>query len=388
MSAGVLVSSPREHGRILLAARSFAAGEIVLEEAPSLQWPKEDPGALVSAFLSAPASTQSAILDMAVPDAGFEKSDRTKGRHALAQDLALSYDGPRVLELIVALLSICDTNAHSFEHGLALFAIASKANHSCDPNCGHSTQVGGTMRYYAMRPIAKGQQVTISYLSNLWSTSQVERRAALLEQKCFICGCPRCSGPSETLHKQADGEQARASSSAAERRSAPAMARAFAALEGAAAACHRGSEVAATVPLPPCPSLVAEAVTAFLACRADHEDAASKALAASISTRYMPWATLHFGADDEVVRAMEAMQVAVPVAVPVPVPVVVPQPVPVPVPVPVPLPVCSVDALSSGADVVSDLDFEALKAKVRHSLSGAQCLELQAILASRIIGRE
>ena len=302
--AGVRVEDGLE-GRVLVAARAFAAGDIVLEEVPTLQWRKDAPGELVSAFLSASPVDQASILSMATDTE--DGSERARERHLLAQELAEIYQGPRVLELIETLLSICDTNAHSFESGLGLFAIACKASHSCDPNCGHSTRIGGSMRYYAFRPIAEGQQITISYISDLWSTSRAERRARLLAEKSFECACCRCSGPDEI-----DGlsRQARLVAAASAHPSAAAITCAFSSLECAAASCNstatacKGAAVAAHLPTP---SLVVQAVSAFLACCADCEaPAASKALAATISARYLPWARLQFGTGDRAVLAMEA----------------------------------------------------------------------------------
>eukprot|EP00315_Gephyrocapsa_oceanica_P041767 CAMPEP_0185472878 /NCGR_PEP_ID=MMETSP1366-20130426/1100_1 /TAXON_ID=38817 /ORGANISM="Gephyrocapsa oceanica, Strain RCC1303" /LENGTH=352 /DNA_ID=CAMNT_0028079701 /DNA_START=20 /DNA_END=1075 /DNA_ORIENTATION=+ len=279
-------------GLVLVAARNFAPGDVVLEEHPDLSWPKDDPSKLVSAFLAASSVAQASILAMSSSAVGGP--ERAQGRTDLAKELAKVYQGPRVVELIQALLSISDTNAHSLGSDMGLFATASKANHSCNPNCGHSTRVGGVMRYYAFRTISEGQEITISYLSDLWSTSRKARRATLLSKKGFICGCLRCSGSEFIRDAQAGGS------------SAPAAAQAFASLECTAAECNSRGCVAA-VAHPPCPSLVAPAVTAFLALCA-HASPESRAAAATISARYLPWATLHFGSQDVAVLAMQAVQ--------------------------------------------------------------------------------
>ena len=107
------------------------------------------------------------------------------------------------------LLMVVDTNAHTFfgelelscgavAHGVeqsALFSIGSKAAHSCRPNCAFSTKVGSQLRYYALRPLAPGEQVTICYLAEAHRLNKMERRMRLLDTKAFTCQCERCQGP-------------------------------------------------------------------------------------------------------------------------------------------------------------------------------------------------
>ena len=196
-------------GRSMVATRSIAPGEVVLREKPSLTWEHEEVQGLVSGFLEAPPPVQLAVLDMATPsvDADLERIDdpawrqeatasrldRACDRHALALGLAAGFDGARVLELIETLLLVGDCNAHEFGKRVGLFPLAAIANHSCDPNCGHSTR-HGEMRFYATRAIAEGEELTISYLGGLWSTGVRERRATLLREKLFYCRCARCRG--------------------------------------------------------------------------------------------------------------------------------------------------------------------------------------------------
>lgn len=390
------------HGRVLVATRSFAAGEIVLEEALTLEWAKEDPSQLVAAFLSAGPSVQAAILDMAMPNASLESNERVQGRRSLAKTLANSFEGPRVLELIETLLAISDTNAHSVGCGMALFEMASKANHSCAPNCGSSTRVDGRMRYFAHRAIPKGQMISISYLSDLWQTSTSERRATLLKEKCFDCHCCRCDGPEEDADARCRRE--RLAKVARESRSAVDIARAFAALECRASGCTSDACLAERGALslhPPCPSLVADAVTTFLACCAADRQQPPEAikslpnLAASIAARYTPWATLQFGPRDVAVRAMAATVAAVPPPVPPPVASLESPPGPshaaatkkhqpisagmghsVELPVdPSRVPTVELDKSA----------FEELKDTVRRLLSDEQCHQLEAVLSARLL---
>lgn len=200
-------------GRVLTAARAFKSGDIVLREPPMLHWAVDDVGQLISSFLALSPEEQKDVLEMATPaiDADLDKvedprargeileaqRERESARHTLAEELAKAYvPNPRLLELIEAVLYRADCNAHAFQaREVGLFPLAALANHSCDPTCGHSTRVNGEMRFYASRPIAKGEEISISYLDDLWATPVEERRRTLMLQKLFHCGCARCTGP-------------------------------------------------------------------------------------------------------------------------------------------------------------------------------------------------
>lgn len=197
-------------GRVLVAARSFKAGEIVLREPPTLFWDAGNVGDLISGFLALTPDEQKEILEMASPDiesdldqvteAGAREEARATrlarqaARHTLAVELAKEYEGsPRLLELIESLLTLGDCNAHAFQsESVGLFPLAALANHSCDPSCAHTTSVANEMRFYATRPIATGSEITISYIPNLLATPCAERRETLLAQKLFFCRCDRC----------------------------------------------------------------------------------------------------------------------------------------------------------------------------------------------------
>lgn len=200
-------------GRVLTAARAFKVGEIVLREPPVLSWQVDDVGQLISSFLALSPAEQKDVLEMATPsvDADLDmvadpatrgeilaaRKEREAARRAIAEELAEAYvPNPRLLELIEAVLYRADCNAHAFKAGeVGLFPLAALANHSCDPTCGHSTRTNDEMRFYAARPIAKGEEVSITYLPDLWSTPREERRRTLLLQKLFYCRCARCTAP-------------------------------------------------------------------------------------------------------------------------------------------------------------------------------------------------
>lgn len=309
------------HGRVMRATRDLAPGDTVLRESPSLAWPHDNVDQLISGFLGASAQIQAALLDMAAPDvdSGLDEIDseaaRRKAvearaalaaeRRQLAERLADCYDGQRALELIEHLLLIADCNAHAFEGRSGLFPIAAKADHSCEPNCGHSTRVGGEMHFFATRPIRAGDDVTISYLDDVWATSRETRRRTLLVQKRFFCKCTRCSrAPAEPLLEESGDDAVRAT-----------LPERLARLECVAAGCAATDGYSGGCsPHAPCPDLVGEAVTAYLACCAEAAEAerrnlrlaaaTTRALGRQISLRYAQWAVLQFGKEDEAVARM------------------------------------------------------------------------------------
>lgn len=72
-----------------------------------------------------------------------------------------------------------------------LYPEASLFNHSCAPNVCRVMRTGRTACFYSLRKIAKGEPLTISYITvSIQSTA--ERRQLLWSNYRFFCGCPRC----------------------------------------------------------------------------------------------------------------------------------------------------------------------------------------------------
>ncbi|KAL7307702.1 hypothetical protein TKK_0000380 [Trichogramma kaykai] len=78
----------------------------------------------------------------------------------------------------------------------ALFPLGSLTNHQCVPNTRHLVDDRGHLLVYAVKPIARGQEITMSYADLLWDTTL--RRQFLLATKYFSCLCSRCSDATET----------------------------------------------------------------------------------------------------------------------------------------------------------------------------------------------
>lgn len=76
--------------------------------------------------------------------------------------------------------------------GSAFYTLQSCMNHSCRPNARafkRDEDRDGHAVLLALRPIKKGEEVTISYIDE--DASLEERRAALADY-AFLCRCSRC----------------------------------------------------------------------------------------------------------------------------------------------------------------------------------------------------
>lgn len=74
-----------------------------------------------------------------------------------------------------------------------LYPLGALQNHNCVPNTGHYFNREGFMYTRAVVPIAKGEELTMTYTDLLWDTSL--RRRYLIMSKHFECSCKRCSDP-------------------------------------------------------------------------------------------------------------------------------------------------------------------------------------------------
>lgn len=81
--------------------------------------------------------------------------------------------------------------------GTGLYALGSAVNHSCEPNAALLKRPGvrdSTTAVLALRDIAPGEEVTISYIDE--SAPLEERRADLADYQ-FVCRCARCVAEEE-----------------------------------------------------------------------------------------------------------------------------------------------------------------------------------------------
>jgi hypothetical protein len=77
--------------------------------------------------------------------------------------------------------------------GYGVFPTMCYFNHSCSPNC-ELVEKDMKLHVYTIRDIEPGEELTISYLSNLDSTN-IRRKSALQKSFLFSCECPPGSNP-------------------------------------------------------------------------------------------------------------------------------------------------------------------------------------------------
>ena len=93
------------------------------------------------------------------------------------------------------LLTIFRSNAYNTgDNRIGLFPETARINHDCRPNAGNWWSEKMQKRViYAMKDIEEGEEITVSYIPLLKTTSE---RQARLAQYGFICSCSACSDES------------------------------------------------------------------------------------------------------------------------------------------------------------------------------------------------
>ncbi|KAF9036935.1 hypothetical protein BDZ89DRAFT_1129974 [Hymenopellis radicata] len=83
-----------------------------------------------------------------------------------------------------------------------VFLQLSRINHSCGPNASRRFHMPSfSMRLYAYRDIAQGEEITISYHERVWECA-VSRQQDL-DSYGFRCSCPSCANAAESDRRRA-----------------------------------------------------------------------------------------------------------------------------------------------------------------------------------------
>ena len=171
----------------MFAARDLAMGERVLAERPLATW-----------TVRKGESREGKLASFAKVVAGFSASQRSAFL-SLSQASHLESGSAGRTMMATWLTNALPINYEENEAGThedgAVFATISRINHACDCNCHHEWNAAiGMETIHALRPIACGEELTITYL--MPSGRQREERQRLLsEQFGFVCGCRLCSLP-------------------------------------------------------------------------------------------------------------------------------------------------------------------------------------------------
>lgn len=183
----VLVGETPDRGKCLLAAEDVRPGELLLLERAALvhqlnaQVTTEGVEKITAAFEELPKSNQDAIGSLFCPEGLVQSLKNSEGY------LEASPEQQKLL----GTLKLNSVQLRSAP-GAGVFVTLSRANHSCRPSSCfffHEDMCG----LKALRPIQKGEEVTVAYISDEHLLLPIPQRRALLQAWQFECACPRCS---------------------------------------------------------------------------------------------------------------------------------------------------------------------------------------------------
>lgn len=213
-----MVREDTKYGRVLVCSRNFQVNDIILTEEPILVYSDLLDLLLLYVRLENDATRDSLShlqSYQSVTDANYplfaEKlaaiEDIAKEAMVRVAKFAPSSRFQVTVTDLFRILTASIINCHGFpgykvtcpdtgrivEKDSALFAIASKAAHSCVPNCVYTNfRPQGTLTYFAHRPMTKGDVISFCYVDYMCTRA---RRDRLMSSKDFFCRCPKCEAP-------------------------------------------------------------------------------------------------------------------------------------------------------------------------------------------------
>lgn len=232
--SGLALEEREGLGRVLVAERAFAPGEILFSEQPLFLIPRcvcQTNGSLgpimaeltrrhpeqrihfdldaICAFFSSHTSEELSVLrclESHCTSDSYMAGALADEVASLALSNGVLLDGARSQEL-AWFLRIVSVNAHTIPkvRGVALFFWLSMFSHSCSPNATYSNQqlLGDGDNSIVATPrslchIDKGEVIAMSYLDlQMLIASRPVRQELLRVQKSFVCACRRCCAADE-----------------------------------------------------------------------------------------------------------------------------------------------------------------------------------------------
>lgn len=193
-------------GEGLFAARAFATGERMLEEealalvdavGPLLGQNYE--AILASGCAELVHSCRGRELFRGAPGSACVSGYRQWADVALAEKNVAERE-----ECLAALLAISFNSYSSKPSGRyqVVYPFMSKVNHSCCPNAWVVAPDDGPGQLICLRPMAPGDEVTVSYLNDVQLGFPVELRQGLLAEAWeFDCRCSRCEASNDDTRR-------------------------------------------------------------------------------------------------------------------------------------------------------------------------------------------
>ncbi|CAE8723254.1 unnamed protein product [Polarella glacialis] len=207
----VEVRDTPDRGKVVVALKPLAVGDLVFREVPALAIDQAstspevpDLQSWVDSFAALAAPARAQVLKLHCPDEAAQGGTLAALLGSGGERLGnlLRFPAGVSHEEIWRLLRIveCNTFGVNSESGGSLVELLpglSRLNHSCLPNAlrGPGSEAG-TVEVRAVRPVATGEELSISYLDEEQLLSpRARRRARLSGRWQFRCGCERCVGP-------------------------------------------------------------------------------------------------------------------------------------------------------------------------------------------------
>ena len=171
------------------AARDFARGDLITEEAPLAHWRRSATESLHDVIAGLDRESREAFLELCAHGCG---------------------EGAKTVEGIWAsnAFSVPEASGHadfvsndaSADPPELIFAHIARLNHCCRPNAHHTWDPSrGVKSVHALRDIAVGEEILLSYIggATLLHVPRERRQAALHQTFGFVCACARCAAGDE-----------------------------------------------------------------------------------------------------------------------------------------------------------------------------------------------
>uniref|UniRef100_A0A7S4R0B8 SET domain-containing protein n=1 Tax=Alexandrium monilatum TaxID=311494 RepID=A0A7S4R0B8_9DINO len=101
--------------------------------------------------------------------------------------------------VVATLLQVIAVNGVGLpDGGTGVYAMASRANHSCSPTATFRIKRNGELALVALRALRKDDEVTVSYATEKCLLRPRPERRRFLRRWGFTCSCPRCARHDDT----------------------------------------------------------------------------------------------------------------------------------------------------------------------------------------------
>ena len=174
---GYKIANAGDKGLGAFALQMFRRGDLIIAEAPLFTIRKQDEGGPID-FRSIAAAVDGLSSEEVQKYVSLKNADAERKR----------YDS--------RFLGIYSTNAYETDSDCGgIFLEVSRFNHSCLPNARTSWNSDiNRMRVYALRDIAVGDEIFVSYLAsrNVYGSSRAQRQDRLTNRYMFTCACTAC----------------------------------------------------------------------------------------------------------------------------------------------------------------------------------------------------